>query len=94
MTKNIRIDYSRKFNKQLKKIPLEIKIAFRNRFSLFIKNQFNPTLNNHALTGNFEGCRSINITGDWRAIYSENTDKDGGKHIIFDFLGTHSQLYK
>ena len=94
MTRSIRIDYSNKFSKQLKKIPLEIKIAFRNRFSLFIKNQFNPILNNHALSGNLKGYRSINITGDWRAIYSENTDKDGKKYIIFELFGTHSQLCK
>lgn len=94
MTRCIRIDYSSKFNKQLKKSPLEIKIAFRNRLSIFIKDKFNPQLNNHALSGNLKGCRSINITGDWRAIYSENTDKNREKLVIFELLGTHSQLYK
>ena len=94
MTRNVRIDYSNKFNKQLKKLPSEIKIAFRNRLALFIKNQFNPLLNNHALSGNLKGSRSINITGDWRAIYSEKIDKNGENYIVFELLGTHSQLYK
>lgn len=90
MIKNLgAINYSKKFEKQLKKAPLEIKIAFRNRRELFIQDPFHPQLNNHQLTGKFKGSRSINITGDWRAIYSEFNDS-----IIFEMLGTHSQLYK
>jgi len=94
MIKSARIDYSNKFNKQLKKSPLEIKIAFRKRFSIFIKNKFDPRLNNHALSGNLKGYRSINVTGDWRAIYSESKDKKGEIYIIFELFGTHSQIYK
>ena len=84
-----RIDYSRKFNKNLIKAPLKIKIAFRNRREIFNQDPLNPQLNNHPLTGKYKGLRSINVTGDWRAIYSE---RDG--IIIFEALGTHSQLYK
>ncbi|OGE71342.1 hypothetical protein A2617_00135 [Candidatus Daviesbacteria bacterium RIFOXYD1_FULL_41_10] len=62
---------------------------FRKRFELFLSNPFHPQLNNHLLTGNYKGYRSINITGDWRALYSENENS-----IIFELLGTHSQLYK
>ena len=84
-----RIDYSTAFNKQLKIVPLKIKIAFRKRLALFLENPFNPLLNNHSLTGKYSGYRSINVTGDWRAVYS-----DKGQIIIFITLGTHSQLYK
>lgn len=84
-----RIDYSKIFDKQLRKVPLSIKIAFRQRFELFLNNPFHPQLNNHALTGKYKNYRSINITGDWRAIYSEEKDA-----FIFELLGTHSQLYK
>jgi addiction module RelE/StbE family toxin len=88
-----RIDYSKKFLKQLKKSPIEIKIAFRKRLELFIENPFHPQLNNHALAGKFSGYRSINVTGDWRAIFSEYEDKDT-PIVIFEIIGTHSQLYK
>ena len=84
-----RIDYSKKFLKQLKKAPLSIKIAFRQKSELFINDPFNSLLRSHALSGKLKGSRSINITGDWRAIYSENKDA-----VIFELLGTHSQLYK
>ncbi|PIS14364.1 hypothetical protein COT64_03035 [Candidatus Shapirobacteria bacterium CG09_land_8_20_14_0_10_39_12] len=92
MIKNpVGIDFSRKFDKELKKAPLEIKIAFRQRLNLFVQDQFYLTLNNHALTGKYKGYRSINITGDWRAIYT--VSKINNK-IIFETIGTHSQLYK
>jgi len=90
MIKNLgAINYSRRFNKQLSKAPLEIKIAFRNKRELFIQDSFNSQLNNHKLSGKLKGLRSINITGDWRAIYSEYKGS-----IVFEMLGTHSQLYK
>ncbi|MEK7177417.1 MAG: type II toxin-antitoxin system mRNA interferase toxin, RelE/StbE family [Patescibacteria group bacterium] len=89
----IRIDYSRKFNKQLKKAPLSIKIAFRDRLIIFLKNPFAPILNNHHLKGKYLYSRSVNITGDWRAIYSEVIENKI-KVVIFLALGTHSQLYK
>lgn len=94
MKKNFkRIDYSRKFLKQLKKSPLEIKIAFRKRLELFLKDPFHPQLNNHALTGKYSDYRSINITGNWRAIFEEFGD-ESGKVVTFEVIGTHSQLYK
>lgn len=94
MNKNLRrIDYSHKFIKQLKKAPLAIKIAFRKRLELFLKDPFNPLLNNHRLSGKLKSYQSINITGDWRAIYEEFNE---GKNqvVYFIALGTHSQLYK
>lgn len=87
------IRFSARFRKQYQKTDQKIKNALRKRLVLFKKNPYFPLLNNHTLTGNYKGYRSINITGDWRAIYSEYTER--GKHIaIFEMLGTHSQLYK
>lgn len=92
MIKEPKINYSRKFDKQLRKAPLEIKIAFRNRLSLFLENPQHSQLNNHKLTGKYLSYRSINITGDWRAIYSEIENREN--EIVFEAIGTHSQLYK
>lgn len=89
-----RIDYSKKFLKQLKKAPFKIQIAFRDRFAIFLEDPLNPILDNHSLTGNHLGKRSINITGDWRAIYSEGTNEKGKNSLELHLLGTHSQLYK
>ena len=83
------IKYNPKFKQQYNKASSKIKKAFLKRRILFQNNQRSPLLRNHALTGSFKGYRSINITGDWRAIYSEK-----GNAVIFELLGTHSQLYK
>ncbi len=82
------IKFSKKFEKHRAKTPKKIRQAFDNRLEMFIADRYNPTLRNHALTGKYAGHFSINITGDWRAIYREN------EKIIFVAMGTHAQLYK
>ncbi|PIR57292.1 MAG: type II toxin-antitoxin system YafQ family toxin [Parcubacteria group bacterium CG10_big_fil_rev_8_21_14_0_10_41_35] len=48
-----------------------------------------PFANNHALSGDRQPYRSINITGDYRLIY-EQYDEDTVRLIDID---THSNLY-
>lgn len=84
-----RIDFSIRFLKQEKKASLEVRRAWIKRLRLFVQDPFHSQLRNHQLTGKLKAFRSINITGDWRAIYSEVGDT-----IVFELLGTHSQLYK
>lgn len=86
----MRIEYSRRFLKEIKKCPDNIIQVFQERLELFIENKFHTLLNNHALTGQWKGYRSINITGDWRAVFQESKD---GAIIYFIAIGTHSQLY-
>ncbi len=92
--KVIDVKQNSKFKKQLQKAPTSVKRAFRNRFALFVIDQFHPILRNHMLTGNYQGYRSINITGDWRALYREVLFTDNRVIIEFHLFGTHSQLYK
>lgn len=86
----MQINFSKVFGKQYRKAPHKIQQVFDKKFKVFTKNPFNPILNNHLLKGKLKVYRSINITGDWRAFYSQ-PNKD---IVIFEFLGTHSQLYK
>lgn len=60
------------------------------RIRLFQKNSFHPLLDNHALHHPYEGCRSINITGDLRAIFREIPPN----FIHFIITGTHAELYE
>lgn len=90
----MQIKFAKKFKKKYDRSSIKIKDAFDERFEIFKENPFSITLNSHKLTGEYSGKRSINVTGDWRAIYSEHTDTGGDKVIIFETLGTHSQLYK
>ena len=95
MTKirNMNIKFAKKFVKQYSKAPQKIKKAFNLRLEIFRNNSFHSLLNNHSLTGSYLKSRSINITGDWRAIYSEILENNE-KITIFLAFGTHSQLYK
>jgi len=83
------VRFSRKFTKQYRKANSKIRAAFDERLKLFLEDPHHILLNNHQLIGKLKNYRSINITGDWRAIYSSRN-----KTIIFEVLGTHSQLYK
>lgn len=89
--KSAKVEFSHSFVKSLKKSPQKVKIALRNRLELFLTDKYHPILNNHSLAGRYKNYRSINISGDWRAIFRE---LDDGDVIYFDFIGTHSQLYK
>ena len=79
----------RKFKKSYKKLPIKVQLAVKERLRIFAVNPFNEILNNHSLHGTYEGCRSINVTGDFRIIYTEELNSD----IILLDIGTHSQLY-
>ncbi len=86
----MQISFSKAFRRQYKKAPKKIQQNFDKRFKIFVKNPSSSALNNHSLKGSLKGFKSINITGDWRALYSQ----PGKLVIIFEALGTHSQLYK
>ena len=84
----MRVEYSRHFVKTFKKCSKKIQLAFRAKLVIFLSDQFTAKLNNHALTDKYFGYRSINISGDWRAVFEQNNDE-----VYFVTLGTHSQLY-
>lgn len=82
------IQYSRDFIKQAKKLSPGLRRKIQERIELFRDNPIHPTLRNHALKGKYKAYRSIDITGDVRALYVQREDE-----AIFDAVGTHSQLY-
>jgi addiction module RelE/StbE family toxin len=84
----MRVFFKKQFEKDLKKLPAKLKAQFHERLEVFINDKFNPTLNNHSVDKAFPGCWSINVSGDFRAIYLPE-----GEFVTFITLGTHSQLY-
>lgn len=83
------IQTTKKFDKQYAKLKPKIKTKFKTQVGIFVKNPFDKRLRNHALKGKYIGYRSIDITGDVRALYTVKDDKI----ILFGFIGSHSQLY-
>ncbi|KKS93468.1 MAG: hypothetical protein UV70_C0010G0050 [Parcubacteria group bacterium GW2011_GWA2_43_13] len=65
------------------------KLKFKERRNVFLRDPFSLELRNHVLRGQYDGCRSIDITGDLRVIYRE----EGGGIVSFLAIGTHSELY-
>ncbi len=76
------------FKKQFTKLTQSQKNKFRERRDIFLQDESNPVLNNHALKGKYQGYRSINVSGDIRVIYRKNAND-----IIFVEIGSHSRLY-
>ena len=76
------------FKKKLRKTPHKIQERFFERLELFVQDKFNRVLNNHSVDRAYPNCRSINVSGDYRAIFEEQDEI-----IIFINIGTHSNLY-
>ena len=76
------------FKRGYKKLTKAQKEKFKERRDLFLQDQFNPILNNHALLGKHKGYRSFNVTGDLRVIFRVKED-----FIIFIKVDSHSNLY-
>lgn len=85
----MKISYSKNFIKQAKKLPNKVQIALQSKLKLFAEDPLDSRLRNHALKGEYKSYRSIDITGDFRALYLTRDDE-----AVFDVVGTHSQLYK
>lgn len=83
----MKIDYHKDFIKSYKKLPKKIQNKFKVRQLLFEKDEFNPVLNNHGLKGKWEGYRSINVSGDMRAIFRREAEE-----VIFVAIDSHSNL--
>lgn len=82
------ISYSKNFIGQAKKLNPKTRQRLLERIELFSDNPLHPTLRNHQLRGKYKDFRSIDITGDIRALYLQREDE-----AIFNVVGTHSQLY-
>ena len=78
------------FQKKLKKRTTKEREQFTSRAKLFSEDPYNLILNNHALHGKYAGSRSINVTGDLRAVFTEQNDNT----MLFVDIDTHPNLYK
>lgn len=84
--------YDADFIKKLKKVDVRIRKAFKIKIILFSKNPQDPQLGNHELKDEYEGYKSIDITGDYRAIFKETKiGKETAAYFVS--IGTHEELY-
>ena len=87
----MRVVFHKYFNKSYKKCPIDIQNKFKKKLKIFLENPNNSNLKNHSLVGEWSNFRSINITGDYRALYHF---LDLEKNLVeFFIIDTHSNLY-
>ncbi|OIP65230.1 MAG: hypothetical protein COV32_02825 [Candidatus Yonathbacteria bacterium CG10_big_fil_rev_8_21_14_0_10_43_136] len=87
----MKVFFHKHFRKRFAKLPSKIKDKFDIQLELFYKNLHDERLNNHELHGKYINHRSINVTGDIRAVYRK-TDTVMGS-VLFVDIGTHPELY-
>lgn len=72
----------------ISKVPRKIQEKFYIRLEIFVSDINHPLLNNHSVEKAYPNCRSINVTGDYRAIFKKEED-----NVYFIKIGIHSELY-
>ena len=85
----MKIHLHKNFEKQCKKLKKREQEKTWERLGLFLEDPFHPLLDNHPLKGKYTDYRSINITGDLRAVYKYVSEDE----CIFVIIDTHSNLY-
>lgn len=85
----MRVRFHKRFVKDYDRLGSKVRRTFESRLQIFCANPYQAELSNHPLKGKWRGYRSINISGDLRAVYKEVNDEE----VIFITIGSHSQLY-
>lgn len=76
------------FEKQFKKLPKKVQDHFDKRILLFLSDPNHPLLKVHSLQAERFGFMSLNVTANYRALFTWEFDI-----VTFYEIGTHSQLY-
>jgi len=82
--------FHKRFDKMASKLSSKVKEKMVERITRFSKDPLDYVLRNHALNTPYKGSYSIDVIGDYRAIYYLVDDETA----MFTHIGTHSQLYK
>lgn len=85
----MRIVFGRKFKKQYAKLSPKLQNQCDERLRLFMVDKYHPRLRLHPLKGEFLGCFSMDITGDFRIVFEAQSNDV----VLLIAIGTHSELY-
>lgn len=81
--------FHKNFDKKYRKLSKKLQLQTKERIFLFSEGSSDPQLHNHPLRGEYAGYFSINITGDYRAIYLPVNNET----VKFIDVDTHAKLY-
>ncbi|MFA5791715.1 MAG: type II toxin-antitoxin system mRNA interferase toxin, RelE/StbE family [Candidatus Paceibacterota bacterium] len=85
----MKIFYTKKFEREYKRLNKKIKLKVESCENIFRKNPFNPTLKTHKLSGELKDFWSFSIDFSYRVIFEFI---DNG-NIFFHSIGNHN-IYK
>ena len=88
----MKIVETKRFSKQLKKLPQEVKNKYRDRLLLFLSEPMHPVSRVHSLKSGLAYLSSFNVTGDYHVWFSQSTS-DQKTILELVAIGTHSELY-
>ena len=87
----MKVFFHKYFLKRYAKSSSKVKDKFDMQLKFFYENRHDKKLNDHKLHGKYASYRSINVTGDIRAVYREVGAKIDD--VVFIDIGTHGELY-
>ena len=85
----MKVYFRNSFKKQYRKLPAKVQKRFSDRLDIYITHGSHDILRVHTLKGNKYPLQSMNITGDYRALFIATKTK-----ITFYEIGIHSELYE
>ncbi len=86
------VGFHRSFEKDYKRLSVGVREQFKRHLALFMENPAHPLLRVHSLKGEYAGYATLNVTGDYRAMF--RTVMEGVDGVVFVRIGTHSELYE
>ena len=82
------VNFSPRFKRAYKKLPLHIQVDFDKQITTFIKDPTHPKLDTHRLRGRFQECLAFKLRDGYRVLFefsvSDTVDLlDVGPHDIY-----------
>lgn len=87
----MKVFFHKYFQKRYRKSSSKTQDKFDIQLEIFYKDVYDERLNNHELHGKYTNHKSINVTGDIRAVYRKVSMAT--EDVIFVDIGTHGELY-
>lgn len=87
--REVKIEYSQKFLKQLRKLPKYILEKSESREKVFQANPFDPRLETHKLHGQDKNHWAYSIDRKYRIKFLFLTNGD----VLYLAVGTHDEVY-
>lgn len=88
------IQRTKGFEKSFIRLHSKTRDLFVKKLSLFIDNEYAPSLRTHGLKGKQKGYYAFSVNDDVRAIYEKQVHKESEIYIFtFVDIGGHAKVY-